>query len=807
MTTFWQDARYAIRMLLKNPGFTAVAMLTLALGIGANSMIFSVVNTALFRPLPYENSDQLVMVWNTFPNKGWDHTDVLARNYIFYKDRTHVFEQIAALKGQEFNLTGFDRPERVEGAMVSTNLFQLLGRQPIKGRQFSDDEAQPGHSDVTIVAQSLWQQRFGSDPNLVGKRIILNGEGYTVIGIMPDDFQFPRRSELWIPLVIDAAASKEGDSLQVIARLKPQIAIQQARAEMDTVSRVLEQQYPETNTGWGTRLVPLREELLGSFEPALLILLGAVGFVLLIGCANVTNLQLARATSRRREIAIRLALGAGRLRLIRQLLTESLLLAFLGGASGLLLAFFGLSFVVKAIPQDAGFLLGLNNVGVDKRVLGFTFLISLLAGVISGIMPALQASDPDLNDSLKEGGREPMSGPRRTRMRGLLVISESALALVLLIGAFLMMISFMRLLKVNPGFDPANVLTVQLHLAGLEYPDANKMAPLNQQVLQRIEALPQVIAAGTVNNLPLSGSGVSISFRPQGDSAPLSEQSPSADYRIISPNYFRAMGIPLLKGREFTEQDTAGAMPVVIINETLARRFWPDSDPIGQQIWTGGTRQTSHNSVAIIGVVADIRHWRLNDKAGAQMYVPYQQNPGTEMFLAIRSTSDPNLLIPAVRNEIFAIDKDQPLGRIRTMEQVLGESIAPYRLFILLLGFFADLALVLAAVGIYGVISYSVTQRMHEMGVRVALGAQTGNILRLVIGQGMSLVLIGLGTGLVGAFALTRVLSNLLYGVSASDPAYFAGASLLLAGVALIACYIPARRATKVDPMVALRYE
>jgi putative ABC transport system permease protein len=825
MDNLWQDLRYGIRMLLRSPGFTLVGVLALALGIGANTAIFSVVNAVLLRPLPYPDPDRLVLLSENFSRLGLNRISVSAPEFIDYRDRSQSFERVAAYKYLNFNLTGVDEPERILGASVSAGLFTLLGINPSRGRAFLPEEDQPGGHPVVVLSHGLWQRRFGADPSVVGKTLRLNGNHMTVVGIMPPGFQFPAQAELWAPIVFndDALRQRQSRSLRVIARLKPDVTLKQAQAEMSTFARQLTQQYPDIyleSNGWSITLTPLREQMVGNLRTTLLVLLGAVGFVLLIACANVANLLLARAAARQKEIAIRTALGAGRRRLVRQLLTESVLLALVGGTLGLLLALWGIDLLAALRPPGIP---ALVKISVDAPVLAFTILTSLLTGILFGLAPALAASKLDLNESLKEGGRGAAGSRGRHRLGSILVISEVALALVLLIGAGLLIKGFLRLRSVDPGFNPKNVLVTWTVLSPSKYPDRTQVADFYQTLLARIEALPGVQFVGATNDLPLSGDNSSWGFTTEAHPRPAPGEVLEANYRVASPNYFRAMGISLVRGRFFTEFDNESAPGAVIINETMARRFWSDEDPIGKRMKLGSP-DPQHTWdglwLTIVGVVGDVKHFGLAADARPEMYVTYLQNPWRGLpaapymtvvwrgvSLVVRVAAEPTALAAAVRRAVWSVDKDQPVFGVNTIEQVLSNSVAQRRFTMLLLSLFAALALVLAALGIYGVMSYAVTQRTREIGIRMSLGAQPSDALRLVLKQGLGLALVGVGIGLAAAFTLTRVLSGLLYSVSATDPATFAGISLLLAAVALLACYIPARRATRVDPMVALRYE
>jgi putative ABC transport system permease protein len=802
-----QDLRYGLRMLCKNPGFTAVAVIALALGIGANSAIFSVVNAVLLRPLLYKDSERLVMVWEDATKYGYPRDTPAVANYIDWRDQNQVFESMAAIADQSFNLTNAGDPERIEGRRVSSNLFSLLGIDPQIGRAFTPEEDQPGANRVVILSNALWQRRFAGDANLVGKTVTLNAQSHTVIGVMPAWFQFPSRDdELWVPIAFtpQQVASRGNHYLEVVARLKRGVSVQQAQAEMNTIAARLQQQYPEQNTDLGAAVVPLHEQVVGDIKPALLILLGAVGLVLLIACANVANLLLARAAVRQKEIALRVALGANRWRLIRQFLTESILLATLGGAFGLLLSIVGVRLLTGFIPNDIS---QLKAITLDVRVLGFTLLVSMLTGLIFGLVPALQASIFNPNETLKEGGRDSSSGSRGNRIRGLLVIAEVAVSLVLLIGAGLLINSFLRLRNVDPGFRTDNLLTMKIVLPQLKYPSQAKRAAFYTDVVSRVEALPGVKSAAVTTNLPLYKQGNSTGINIEGRPEPEPGKEMIVVTRVISPKYFQTMGIPFLKGRPFGAEDTPKLPGAVVISETMASRYWPGEDPVGKRLCPGKP-ESPEDWFQIIGVVKDVRQFELNADPKPQMYLSYEQIGFFEPRDLVVSTSvDPLSLAATVRKTVWDIDKDQPVSNIRTMNEIAAESVARQRFSMLLLGIFAGVALLLAAVGIYGVMSYSVTQRRNEIGIRMALGAQKSDVLKLTVGQGLKLVVIGVGCGLAGAFMLTRLMSSLLFGVKATDPATFITISVILACVALLACYIPARRATKVDPLTALRYE
>ena len=801
MENLLKDIRYGFRVLLKKPGFTFVAVLALALGIGANTAIFSVVNGVLLRPLPYPESENLVRVYEKRLQLGRTRNVASSPDFIDWRAQNQVFEQMAAWTGWGANLTDGGEPERIQGAAVTWDLFPLLRVKPLLGRTFLSEEGRPNNNLFVIISHGFWQRRYGGSPDIVGQTITLNGAGVTVIGVMPPDFQFPNKdTEIWVPMWFDPAdpGNRGGHFLGVIARLKPGVSLGQAQVEMDSIAARLEQQYP-VNTGHGVNLFPLYEETVGDIRPALLVLLGAVGFVLLIACANVANLLLVRSAGRQREIAIRTAMGASRFRIIKQLLTESLLLSLVGGALGLLLAFWGVDLLLALSPEDMP---RITEIRIDGRVLGFTFALSLFTGVVFGLLPALSASRLDLNTSLKEGGRSSALSFGRNRARGLLVVSEVALAVVLLIGAGLMMKSFLHLQTVGAGFNPQSVLAVDFVLPASKYREGEQQAAFFRQVIERVSALPGIQSVGGVVNIPFGENSGSRYFRIEGRPPQPEGQGLNADYNLASPNYFRTLGIPLIKGRDFTERDVQGAPEVVMINEEMARQFWPDEDPIGKRIAVGDGPWRS-----IVGIVGNVRQKGFDIEPRQEMIFPLLQTPIPFMTLVARTASEPKATISALRAEIASIDALQPVFNIRTMEEAAAESVAPERLNTLLLGALAVIALILAAVGIYGVMSYSVTQRTHEIGLRMALGALPRSVLGLVIKQGMSLILIGLVIGLSAALALTRLMKSLLYEVSTTDPATFALISALLVVVAFLATYIPARRATRVDPGVALRYE
>jgi putative ABC transport system permease protein len=811
MKSLLQDLRYGVRMLLKKPGFTVVAVFALALGIGANSAIFSVVNAVLLRSLPYKDPNHLVIAWETNPQLLNDylktHNEASPANFYDWQAQTTVFENLAAFRWRDFSLTGGDTPEQVRGNSVTTNMFATLGVQPVLGRDFLAEEGQAGKENVVILSYGLWQRRFGAAPDIIGKTIGVNGRPVTVVGVMPQGFEFPRAAaELWSPLALEdeLKANRRSHFLYTRARLKPGVTIEQAQAEMNTIASRLQQQYPETNNQRGIRLASLSQESVEQIRPALLILLAAVGFVLLIACANVANLMLARAAARQKEIAIRTALGAGRLRIIRQLLTESVLLSLLGGVCGLLLALWGIDLLLASMPRE--FALGIpgwNQIGLDYRVLGFTLAVSVLTGILFGLFPSWQASKYDLNESLKEGGKSSASSSRK-RFRSALVVSEVTLALVLLVGAGLMMRSLLHLMDVKPGFDPQKLATLRLALPQARYSNDEQVVSFYSQLTRRLKSVPGVESVSTIDMMPMGGSGGTISFLIEGRPAPPQGEYPEANARTSSPGYFQTMRIPVLKGRDFSEHDTVNTPLVVVINETMARKYWPNEDPLGKRLLSPGNRMPP---AEVIGVVGDIKHFGLDDHAEEYVYTSAIQTPGNSMFVVVRTATDPVSMTATLRKEVQSLDKELPVFDVKPMEQRITESAGSRRLVMFLLGIFAIVALLLASVGIYGVMAYAVTQRTHEIGIRMALGARRGDILRLVIRQGMLLVLLGVTLGLLVSFAVTRFMAGMLFGVTANDPATLTGVSLLLAVIAFIACLIPARKATKVDPMVALRYE
>jgi predicted permease len=812
MEKLLQDLRYGARMLVKNPGFTVVAIVTLALGIGANTAIFSVVDRVLLNRPPYKDPDRLVMVLAVNQQRGREPSPVSAADFEDWRKLNTVFEDMAGSRDAGYSLTGMGEPETIIGYRFAGNFFRVIGANAAIGRTFDENDDNAGSERVVVLGHKLWQRRFGSDPSVVGRSITLSGNPYTVIGVMPAGFAHPQTTELWAPLKLSTAppqvlANRQRRFLRVMARLKPGVTLSQAQAEMDQIALRLQQENPQTNAGEGVKIETLRERYAGDARTPLLVLLGAVGFVLLIACANIANLFLARAASRQKEIAIRLALGAGRGRLIRQFLTESVLLSLVGGACGLVLTLWSTGFLVSLFPKNIANLNlpQVEDIPINSRVMVFTILVAIATGVVFGLVPALQSANVDLNQTLKETGANVAAGLRSGRFRGGLVITEMALALVLLIGAGLMIKSFWRLQNADLGLDPKNVMTLEVLLPDYKYGEPQKRAAFVQDAMRRIETLPGVQSAGAINFLPLTGFWGTSSFTIEGQPIPASGEEPEADNRVVTENYFRTMGMRLLKGRTFTEQDTENAPHVAMLNETAARRFFPNEDPVGKRINLGDANQP--NLTEIVGLVNDVKAFGLEEETHADLYRPFVQAPFPLIAFAVRTAGDPASIAGAIRGEIWAVDKDQPVFKVISMEQLTAESITLRRVSMLLVVAFAVLALVLATVGVYGVISYSVSQRTHEIGIRMAMGAQGRDVLRMLVKEGMTLALIGVGLGLGAGIALTRFMASVLYSVGTTDPTTFVLVPILLIGVAMAACVIPARRATKVDPMVALRYE
>ena len=802
METVLQDIRYGIRNLLKHPTFAATALITLAIGVGANTTIFSFVNGILLRPLPYPQSERLVVINETALKQGVSSMSTSFPNFLDWRAQNRVFEDIASFSsGGSFSLTGAGEPERLRGADVSQGTFELLRVAPVLGRTFTAEEDKPKQDAVVILGNGLWQRRFGSNSQIIGKTIILNSRQRTVVGVMPPGFKFPENAELWVPLGLDTTMFTRTDhGLGTIARLKEGVTLVQAQAEMDVIARRIEEQNPVTNEGLGVSVSSLHTVLAGDYRKALLILLGVVGFVLLVACANVANLMLARTTARQKEFAVRAALGASRSRIIRQTLTESLLLSVLGAGLGLLLAMWGVKLMLALIPVKLPFWMNFN---LDLRVLAFTSGVSLVTALIFGTMPAVFGTRIDLNNTLKEGGRS--AGGARHRTRGLLVVAEVALALMVLVGAGLMIQSFLNLRHVGPGFSEKNVLTFAVILPRAKYKEEPRRGEFFRQLLERVRALPGVESAAATATLPLTGDNWGRSLTVEGYPVLSVGQAPMIQHTVVTPGYFHTMGIPVLMGRDFTERDSNGAEKVTIVDERLAHEYWPNESPIGKRV-RFGPPEDNEPWHTIIGVVGAVRHAQLDAETSKSVYLPHLQIPVNGLSLVVQAKS-PLSLVGALRGQIREMDPDLPVIDLMTMEEVVSQSVWQNRLYAILFSVFAAIAMLLAAVGIYGVMSYSVTQRTQEIGIRMALGAQLKDVLQLVVKGGLTLSLIGVAIGIAGALALTRLLRTLLFGITPTDAVTFIAVSLMLLFVALVACYIPARRATKVDPLVALRYE
>jgi putative ABC transport system permease protein len=809
-----RDIRYGLRQLRRNPGFTVVAVITLALGIGANTAIFSVVNAVLLRPLSFQDPARLVTIWEADERDASNIGPASYPDLFDWRAQNRVFKQMASFRTYDFTLVGTGQPIHLSGAIVSGNLFALLGVKPSLGRTFLPQENKPGGmsgNDAVILSHRLWQTQFGSDYRILGKTIRLNDHNFTIVGVMPTGFAFPVQAEpvqLWVTMAVDSVgtpgnspltAQRGNHSIEVVARLKPHVTVAQAQAALDIVARKLETQYALTSYHRGAvKLVPEFEEIVGNARTLLWVLLGAVGIVLLIACVNVGNLMLARAMTRRKEIAVRVALGAGRLRIVRQLLTESVLLSVIAGALGGPLAFMATKLFVNLSP---GNIPRLNHIAVDSRVLGFTLLVSLVTGVLFGLVPVVGTSRPHLNESLKEGDRSLTPFTRRDRTRRWLVIGEVALAMVLLVGAGLLVQSLVSLLEVNPGFDLSRTLTFSVGLPDVRYPSAKRIAFFHS-LLSRIKVLPAVMSDAAVAPLPLSGGSWGANFQIEGQPLTIKERA-ITNLRAITPDYFRTMRIPLLRGREFSQEDGVKSRPVIIINQTFARRFFRQENSIGQHI------EVPLNGIMrdVVGVVGDVKHANLATGSGLEVYLPYAQWTPSFMSVVVRTGNDPRGLINATRKEVRLLDKELPIFDVKPFDQYVTQSVAEPRFSALVLSSFGGLSLFLTAIGLYGVIGYAIAERTHEIGIRVALGAQKRDVLGMVVGQGVKLAAIGVGVGIVGALGVTRFISCLLYGVKPTDPLTIAAVAVILLAVALLACYIPARRAAKVDPMVALRHE
>lgn len=804
-----KDVRYGIRSLLKRPGLTAVALITLALGIGVNTAIFSAVDSVLLRPLPFKEPERLMAVWEHTPHLGIARNEFAPANYFDLRKQNQSFEEVGAFGQLSINLTGEGEPEQLDGQLVTANVFSLLGVPAAIGRTFAGDEDQLGREHVAVLSDGLWRRRFNRDPGIINRQVTLNGESFTIVGVMPPNFFFPEReAELWIPWAMEPGqAEGRGDHyFRLVARLKPGVMREQANAEAESIAARLASEYPKTNEGLGFLVNSFHQDYVGDLRRPMLILFAAVGLVLLIACANVANLLLAQATTRRREIAIRMALGARRWAIARQLLTESLLLAAAGGFLGVLAAIWGVEALAKLLPES---LSKLQAITVDSRVFVFTIGVTLLTAIAFGVVPALHAARANPGEALAETSRDLAGGLSGRFLRRVLVIAEVALAVVLLAGAGLLIRSFNRLRQVDLGFKPNNLLTMRMVLPLPKYQKPESRRAFYDELFRRIHEIPGVEAAGINTRLPLSTSGMKFSFSVEGRTMPSDSNLPFAVYRVVNPDYFRAMDIPLQRGRVFDTRDTADSTPAFVVNRRLAEQFWPGEDPTGKRLKIGPP-DSPNPWVTIIGVVGDVRQTGLYGEQLAELYAPYAQERRSWMSprdLVVRTRGDAAALAGAVREAVWAVDKDQPVSNIRTMDQVLAATVSRERFQMLLLSLFATLALVLACVGLYGVISYAVAQRTHEIGVRMALGARPRDVLSLVIRQGMTLTFVGLVLGIAGGLAVTRVMADLLFGVTPTDTVTFISAGGLLLVVSFLACYVPARRATKVDPLIALRYE
>jgi putative ABC transport system permease protein len=806
MNTLWQDVRYGLRLLLKHPGFTAIMIAVLALGIGANTAIFSVVNSVLLRPLNYPDSAALMTLWEDHtrregPIREWTSPP----GFRDWREQSTVFAHMAAMTGWGPTLTESGEPEMLAGANVSHEAFTVLGVKPQLGREFRPEEDKAGAEKVAIISHSLWQRRFNGDAAIIGRGIRLSGEIYTIIGVMPSGFQFPliNNADIWRTWepTLNPGCQRGCATQRVIARLKPGVTVERARAEMTTLAGRFEQQFPDSNKNVGATVTPLHELIVGNVREGMLALLLAVGFVLLIACANVANLLLVKAAAREREMAIRAALGAGRARVIRQLLSESVLLALIGGTLGVLLAFWLVDWLKWIAPAGTP---RIEEIGIDGRVLLFSLGVAAITGLLCGLVPAWQAAKSDLNQALRDAGAGNKGSSGGGRVRSALVVAEITIALTLLVGAGLLLRSFMLLQGVDPGFSPERVLTARLGLPQNAYPNREQVASFHNQLHQRLKTLPGVQAASYSSSVPMTGINTDTGFIIEGRPAPPpGQEGTGAWFSVVSPDYFRTLNIRLRQGRLFAESDGENAPRVIIISEATARKYWPNESPLGKRLGFGREPEWRE----IIGVVSDVRHFGLSLEARPTMYFSSHQVSRAFTNIVLRVQGDPLNYVAALRQEVQALDKTLALSRVQTMEEIVSATVAVPRLVMLLFASFAAVALVLASLGIYGVMAYSVTQRTHEIGIRIALGAQTRNVLGLVVGQGMKLAVLGVGLGLAASFGLTRLMESLLFGIQATDPLTFAAVALLLTLVALLACYLPARRATKVDPMIALRYE
>ena len=798
MQTLWQDLRYCVRSLAKSPGFAVLAILALGLGIGANTAIFSVVNGVLLRPLAYGDPGRLVVILHE------GQSPVSPDDYLDWRRQSRSFQQMGAAQVWSAALTGRDNAEELPGMQVSPNMFSILGVPPLRGRTFEAGDDQPARGHVAVLSYQLWQRRFGADPKIVGREIKLNGESYTVNGVMPESFHFApfwaTNVDVWVPLLLDKRLNDRGGrSLRIFARLRDGVPLQQAQADIDVICRRLAQQYPATNTDMTAQVTPLQEKVVANIRPTLLVLLGTVGFVLLIACSNVANLMLVRANGKKKETAVRLALGSSRWRVIRQSLVESLLLSVAGAAVATVIASWGIAGLLASLPAES--LPRLDEVGIDKIVLAFTALIALLTGVVCGLAPALRAFRTDLQESLKSGGRGSTAGRSEHRTRALLVISEVALALVLLVGAGLMLRSFQQLQAVDPGFDPHHLLTLEVAAGGKAYRTGPSRIRFFEQLRPRLEALPGVESVSLINHLPISGDIWTLGIIIYGRPDPPPGQQPTAAYRVVQPGYFATMKIPMLQGRDFDNHDIRDTTPVAIVNEVLAKRHWPGENAIGQRLRLGA------NWMTIVGIIKNVKQTDWTENPDDEIYLPYAQSDAGFSFMTVvmRAHGDPLALRKPVEEQVRSLDKDVPIAHVQSMEQVIADKLWRGRLAMTLLGLFAAVAVSLAALGIYGAISYSVSQRTGEIGIRMALGARSSDVLRMILLQGLAVVGVGITVGLFGAWILTRTLGSLLYGVTARDPVTFIAVPIILIALSVVACCLPALRASRVDPVTALK--
>jgi putative ABC transport system permease protein len=810
METLFQDLRYGMRMLVKNPAFTIVAVITMALGIGANTALFSVVNGVMLKSLPFTEPDRLFFSLETnakFPSPGVSASSL---NYRDWKEQSRSFETLSARQGFTGNLTSSEQPEKIQGEKVTWDYFPTLGVAPLAGRAFTEDEDKPGGTPVILLSKGLWQRRFGGNPAIVGQPIPFNGQSATVIGIMPNDYR--PNIEFWVPLAITYQnADRNLHNIQVIGRLAAGVTQEQAQSEMATIAAGLIEQYPDSNAGWGIALVPFKDLVTFNIRPALMLLLGAVGLVLLIACANVANLLLARAASREKEIAIRLALGASRGRLIRQVLTESVLISVIGGAVGVLIALWGTEALVslnqQGIPRA-------GEISIDGRVLGFALLVSVLAGMLFGFVPAFQASKPNLNETLKESGKSSSGNARGHLIRSTLVVVQVALAFVLLIGAGLLIKSFSELQQVNVGFNRERLLTMQVSLPPAQYPRDTDVIGFYREATSKLSALAGITSASAISQAPLAGGGPQFVFAVEGRPLPTPSEAPIASYRVVMPDYFQTMNIPLIKGRAFTEADDQNALQTVIVNQNMADLIWPGEDAVGKRVTVGVPLPDEQPDWAVVvGVVGNVKHTAIQGETGMQMYQAVAQSPflalnlGRTMTFILRSQIETTSLVAPARSIFAGLNSTLPISNVKTMETIIQDSVAPFRFNMFLLGLIATIAILLTVVGVYGVMNYAVAQRTREIGIRMALGAQPGQVRSLILKQGLVLSVAGLGIGVGASLIFMRFIASLLYGVSTTDPVIFIAVALGLTAVSMTACYVPARKATKVDPLIALRYE